>query len=55
MNNEKNMNISVEEALRRIAAGQMVIVTDHEDRENEGDLGGSRPLRHPRDGQLYGP
>ncbi len=30
--------ISVEDALERIAAGAMVLVVDHEDREDEGDL-----------------
>ena len=30
--------IGVEEALRRIAAGRMIIVVDDEDRENEGDI-----------------
>ena len=47
MNNEKSMKISVEEALRRIADGQMVIVTDHEDRENEGDLVGAARYATP--------
>lgn len=46
-NVDKSMNISVEEALKRIAAGQMVIVTDHEDRENEGDLVGAARFAAP--------
>ena len=29
---------TVEEALRAIAAGEMVVVVDDDDRENEGDL-----------------
>jgi len=28
----------IEDALRRIRRGEMVLVVDHEDRENEGDL-----------------
>ena len=49
MNNakENSMKISVEEALKRIAAGKMVIVTDHEDRENEGDLVGAARFATP--------
>lgn len=34
----QDVMISVNEAVRRIRNGEMVIVTDHEDRENEGDL-----------------
>ena len=34
----KDVFISMEEAIRRIRDGQMIIVTDHADRENEGDL-----------------
>jgi 3,4-dihydroxy 2-butanone 4-phosphate synthase/GTP cyclohydrolase II len=30
--------LTVEEALRRIAAGKMIVVVDDEDRENEGDI-----------------
>ena len=32
------MNISIEDALKDIRAGKMVILVDDEDRENEGDL-----------------
>ncbi|MDC7233304.1 MAG: GTP cyclohydrolase II [Spirochaetales bacterium] len=35
------MKVTVEEAAKIIAEGGMVIVTDHEDRENEGDLVGA--------------
>jgi 3,4-dihydroxy 2-butanone 4-phosphate synthase / GTP cyclohydrolase II len=35
------MKITVQEAAKIIAEGGMVIVTDHEDRENEGDLVGA--------------
>ena len=36
--NEKNTFDSIESAITDIAAGKMVIVTDDESRENEGDL-----------------
>lgn len=35
---DNNLKASVEEALKIIAAGGMIILTDNEDRENEGDL-----------------
>jgi len=35
---EKNVFVTIEEALEDIRAGKMVIVCDDEDRENEGDL-----------------
>lgn len=33
-----DVKVSVEEAIKEIAAGRMLIVTDSEDRENEGDI-----------------
>ena len=36
--NEENSFDSIESAIADIAAGKMVIVTDDESRENEGDL-----------------
>ncbi|WP_199563522.1 MULTISPECIES: GTP cyclohydrolase II [unclassified Oceanispirochaeta] len=41
------MKITVEEAAKIIRGGGMVIVTDHEDRENEGDLVGSAAFAGP--------
>jgi len=41
------MKLSVEEASGIIAEGGMVIVTDHEDRENEGDLVGAVRYAEP--------
>ena len=34
----KDLRLTVEEAVKRIGAGQMIIVIDDEDRENEGDV-----------------
>jgi len=41
------MKLTVEEAATIIAEGGMVIVTDHEDRENEGDLVGAVRFAEP--------
>jgi 3,4-dihydroxy 2-butanone 4-phosphate synthase/GTP cyclohydrolase II len=41
------MKISVEEASEVLASGGMIIVTDHEDRENEGDLVGAVRFAEP--------
>jgi len=38
MNHDKDAIARVNKALRDIRAGRMVILTDDEDRENEGDL-----------------
>ena len=35
---ESGVRLTVEEALRVLAAGQMIVVVDDEDRENEGDI-----------------
>jgi 3,4-dihydroxy 2-butanone 4-phosphate synthase/GTP cyclohydrolase II len=43
VNKAHNPFDSVEEAIADIAAGRMVIVTDDEGRENEGDLVMSMP------------
>ena len=42
------VKIKVEEAAEILKAGGMVILTDHEDRENEGDLVGSASLATPQ-------
>ncbi len=44
---EDKVKITVEEALKVLAAGGMVIVTDREDRENEGDLVGAAQYGTP--------
>ena len=36
--NKENKTVSVEEAIEVVKAGQAIIITDDEDRENEGDL-----------------
>ena len=41
------VKISVYEAARRLAAGDMVIITDNDDRENEGDLVGAARFATP--------
>jgi 3,4-dihydroxy 2-butanone 4-phosphate synthase / GTP cyclohydrolase II len=43
----KNRTINVEEALERIASGKMIIMTDDENRENEGDLVGAARFAEP--------
>ncbi|MCL2205953.1 MAG: 3,4-dihydroxy-2-butanone-4-phosphate synthase [Treponema sp.] len=35
---EKSVYMSVEDAIEEIRQGKMIIVTDNEDRENEGDV-----------------
>ncbi|MDC7240923.1 MAG: GTP cyclohydrolase II [Spirochaetales bacterium] len=42
------MKITVEKAAEILKAGGMVILTDHEDRENEGDLVGAASLATPQ-------
>ena len=39
---------TIEEAIEAIKAGKMVLVTDDEDRENEGDLIMAGNLQHRR-------
>ncbi len=38
MANEKSLFATVEEAIEEVRQGQMVVLVDDEDRENEGDL-----------------
>ncbi len=38
MNNEESPFDTVEAAIAEVGAGRLVVVTDDEDRENEGDL-----------------
>ena len=43
----------IDDALRRIRRGEMVLVVDDEDRENEGDLDDGRGVGDPRSDQLH--
>ena len=46
---------TIDEALKRIRRGEMVLVADDEDRENEGDLTHGRRVGHARGDQLHAP